>query len=191
MKAAELFDELLDLSVSYPRTLACLFLGRSAHFHQAAENRCPPGAFAVITFALLYLAAHTVPAAQGRDLIPLPEWLKPDLALAFLFAAIGVLVNTQLTLLRRAFTDFRPVSKDAVLAYPYCATLLLFAAVRYQSQIWIVLLVHAFYVWSLFTVLRAMGVVSLPRALLGALVAYAGFLALAAITSLLFVSISS
>ncbi|MBN8511065.1 MAG: hypothetical protein J0L57_20945 [Burkholderiales bacterium] len=186
MKTAELFDELLALTVSYPKTIVLLLLGRSGHFAgPASAGRCPPGAFVLLTFATIYVLGHLTP--QGEAAVKLPDWLKTELALATAFAGVAVLVNVQSLILRKVVPDLRSPGALQVEAfvYPYCITLLTTAAMFFTLPMhWIPMYglpIHGLYIWTLYTVLRGSTSLARGRACLVALLAYGSFLAIAVV----------
>lgn len=191
MKAAELFDEILKISVSYPRTLMLLILGRATHFAESSgSSRCPAGAFVFLTFTAIYVIVHAFPPGI---VFKLPEWMTKELGLALVFAVVGVLVNIQAYFLRLFMVEFRSPAVFEIerLAYPYSVavfvTTIIFLTPFLQRMLYTAALPQVLYAWMVLTVIRGTGLLSCARAILAATISCGVALALAILISLIYI----
>lgn len=185
MKIAELFDELLELSVAYPRTLVLLLFAPQRLFAEATKfSRCSPGAFVAITFIGMYFLTHVIDSPLAKE-TKLPDWLKPEYALALVFAGVAVLSNIQAAALSKFFPELRPwtTKKTGVLSYAYSVCIVSYGAFVLIHDNWRFAYAPGFsnllYLWLLYAISRFSYKLPLLRAVFAAVVAYFCFAFLA------------
>lgn len=188
MRTSEMFDEILELTVLYPRTLLLLLFGQSAHFNKTEKpDRCPPGAFALLTFAGIYLVIQSVP--NLTKLFPIPGWISREFALALAFAAVGIIVNIQSTAINKCINGIQDTERflRTMLVYPYCSMLFVYITIMISKSDSLILMLipPIIYIWFLYTVLHGAMNLSHKRALASALVAFVSLIIFSAILSLL------